>query len=363
MSDVWDFYMCVVEDQIASIFLDLGLEENAPLAGLTDLVLLRLFLRWPTEDGLSSDEEFEALSDVENAIENKLAGRANTARYVGRVTSGGTRDFYFYADTGERAEALLSAVTSGFPDYTFEIRFRRDPDWSGYFEFLYPSARELHTLQNGQVIALLQEHGDRHEIVRTVEHFAYFPSAEARDHFVKRAATRGYRELDRDEARRGRGRTRSRWDETARSTTGRCTSRRRNSSISPSRTTESTTAGGRRPVPMSTRATPNDGGTVGSAPARKAQWYRRCHEVPSGPVSRLRHASHACSAFARSMGSPNPPLSSGHVRTLSTGRRNSGVHRRVWAQPWRGSSPSNYSETATRESSLPPGENTSSSNA
>jgi hypothetical protein len=37
MSDEWDFYFCQVEDHPASIFVDLGVRQDVPIAGLGDM--------------------------------------------------------------------------------------------------------------------------------------------------------------------------------------------------------------------------------------------------------------------------------------------------------------------------------------
>jgi hypothetical protein len=61
MSNDWDFYSCRVDDKPASIFVDLGIRRDVPLSGRPYMAFVRLFMRAPRPDGLSSQEEFEDL--------------------------------------------------------------------------------------------------------------------------------------------------------------------------------------------------------------------------------------------------------------------------------------------------------------
>lgn len=57
MSNDWDFYSCRVDDKPASIFVDLGIGGDAPLSGQPYMTFVRLFMRAPRPDGLSSQAE------------------------------------------------------------------------------------------------------------------------------------------------------------------------------------------------------------------------------------------------------------------------------------------------------------------
>ena len=196
MSQDWDFYFCQVEGQPASLFVDLGIRDNVPMANLPDFAWLRLGLQHPRPDGLSGSEEFQRLTEVEDALEAAVGGQDAELVYVGRNTSGGCRDFYFYTSNPHQAQQDLSAAMVPFAEYEFETGSRPDPDWSAYLEFLYPSERERQMILNGRVLQNLEEHGDRHEIQREVCHWIYFKSSDDRSRFVAKAQELGYRLID-----------------------------------------------------------------------------------------------------------------------------------------------------------------------
>lgn len=99
MTNDWDFYALRVDGQPASIFVDLGVEPEAPMSSHPHMAYVRLYMNQPRPDGLSSRDEYDALIDIEKALESKLCN--DQVGYVGRNTSGGCRDFYFYASLGK----------------------------------------------------------------------------------------------------------------------------------------------------------------------------------------------------------------------------------------------------------------------
>ena len=213
MSDNWDFYFCRVEDHPASIFVDLGIRDQVPIADLGDMAWLRLHLRQPREDGLSGEEEYPRLCEIEDTLSQALANAETRIVYVGRNTSDCCRDFYFYAENGTQAESCLSMFMVPFSVYEFEVGSRPDPEWEAYREFLYPSPRAYQTILNEHVLRNLEKHGDCHKIERDVCHWIYFQSREDRERFLAAAIEKGYKlvaENDTDKEKRPFGLTVSR---------------------------------------------------------------------------------------------------------------------------------------------------------
>ena len=141
MRDEWDFYRLHVDGEPASIFLDMGIARRAPLPAFSKVVYVRLPMLNARLDGLSSQEEYEALIAVEEAVAKSVEESGATA-YVGRNTSGGFRDFFFYTRDEVDFRSALSRALSGFRQYDVEVGIREDPPWTVYFDFLYPSAEQ-----------------------------------------------------------------------------------------------------------------------------------------------------------------------------------------------------------------------------
>ncbi|MGX2032457.1 MULTISPECIES: DUF695 domain-containing protein [Methylocaldum] len=190
MSDDWDFYFCSVDNKPASIFVDLGIAKEAPMAEYSVMAYVRTHMQAPRDDGLSSQVEFETLKSLEDALES-LRGDG-TALYVGRSTSNGCRDLYFYARTAEGWAERVADVMKAFPSYEFEYGTRSDPDWNAYFRFLYPSDEDRERIQNRRTCEALERNGDRLEKERPIEHWVYFPDSDSRQKFSSHAATLGY---------------------------------------------------------------------------------------------------------------------------------------------------------------------------
>lgn len=174
MTENWDFYPCRVEDEPATIMLNLGLAQAAPVAELPVCAWLRVLLVSPRADGLSSSEEFDRLCEIGDALEAAIAEAPTPIRYAGRCTCSGRRDFYVYTASGLAAEALLSSVMAAFAEYDFDTGYREDPQWSLYREFLYPGPRSLQLINNRRVLEALEGSGDCLTQSRPVRHFVDF---------------------------------------------------------------------------------------------------------------------------------------------------------------------------------------------
>lgn len=190
MSRQWDFYFCRVDDQPASIYVDVGLHDQIPLAALPNRAYLSVVMRQPRPDGLSSHEEFDALKAIEDAIGEDLV--STTTMYVGRNTSGGRRDYWFYVADLPSWKRQATGFMAKFPHYAYDVDSEPDPEWSAYLEFLYPNEQGWDFITNRQVCDRLQESGDPLTQARDIEHWAYFPDPVSRDAFIARVTALGF---------------------------------------------------------------------------------------------------------------------------------------------------------------------------
>jgi uncharacterized protein (TIGR01619 family) len=180
MDHDWDFFMLRVDDQPASIFVDLALAQVAPVTDRPMMAYVSVTMRASRPDGLSSNEEYDALVAVETALETQLTGEIG-AIYAGRCTTAGHRDFYFYiADPDAFAAAVVHAMVD-HAHYQYATGHRGDPAWSAYFNFLYPGARNLQRIHNRRVVSVLEDHGDDTSVPRWIDHRAYLPDQGAVD--------------------------------------------------------------------------------------------------------------------------------------------------------------------------------------
>jgi hypothetical protein len=191
MSNDWDFYSCRVDDEPASIFADLGIRRDVPLDSLPFMAFVRLFMRAPRPDGLSSQEEFEELIRLEDQVTASLKADDVTT-YVGRNTSGGCRDFYFYVSDPSNFTERVTAALADFPEYKYEAGSRLDKEWNTYLKFLYPSPEDMERIQNRRVCESLQKNGDALSEPREIDHWAYFPDDNSRARFLSAITPLGF---------------------------------------------------------------------------------------------------------------------------------------------------------------------------
>jgi hypothetical protein len=191
MSDEWDFYQLRVDDRPASIFLDMGIAQVAPLDTHKAMAYLRVHMLHPTKDGVSSQLEFDDLIALEDAVIGEITAGGMTI-YVGRNTSDSNRDFYFYTADEAAFEAAATAAMSAFSAYSFDIGGRVDPEWRAYFEFLYPSPRSRQQMANRAVLRNLESHGDLLDEPRQIDHLAIFNRPADCDAFARFVVGQGF---------------------------------------------------------------------------------------------------------------------------------------------------------------------------
>lgn len=84
-SDEWNFCFPAEDGFTLSTFLDLALKRHAPVSGMGVCVRVTLHFLRARADGFSSDEEFDALAALEDALIG-IACDGNAAIHAARIT-------------------------------------------------------------------------------------------------------------------------------------------------------------------------------------------------------------------------------------------------------------------------------------
>lgn len=196
-SEEWEFYFSNVNYKLASLYVDLGLHKIAPVKDKPNVVWVSIKMNNPREDGLSSNEESNELYKIEDALVDKLKDKFKSI-YVGRVTTTGNRDLYFYFGDTTLYDKVISDVMINFPKYHFEFGSKEDKTWSGYLDFLYPNPRKFQSIQNRRVVDQLEKGGDKLTKAREVDHWLYFKTEKDRETFISKIKTEGFSIVDKD---------------------------------------------------------------------------------------------------------------------------------------------------------------------
>lgn len=193
----WDFYFSNVDDKLSSLFVDLGLHKVAPIKDKPNVVWISIKMENPRKDGLSSSEESNLLAEIEDNLVDKIHSKFKSV-YVGRLTSDGHRDLYFYFGDTTLYDKAISDVMVAYPKYHFDHGSKTDKDWGGYFDFLYPSPQQFQSIQNRRVIDQLEKGGDKLTKPREVDHWIFFKSDNERANFLTKIKTEGFTIVDKD---------------------------------------------------------------------------------------------------------------------------------------------------------------------
>jgi uncharacterized protein (TIGR01619 family) len=191
MVDNWKPYLCNVNGKIASIFVNLGLRDSAPIPSKPSLLWVWVHFQSPRPDGLSDSKEAPTLYKIEDAL-NSSVSRACRAVPCGRITTDGRREFYFYAQTRDGFRHAVECALQGFESYKCDLGDQEDPQWGQYFDVLYPSPEDLQRIANMDLLDVLVERGDVLSVAREVRHWLYFPSESSRALFRDAVVTVGY---------------------------------------------------------------------------------------------------------------------------------------------------------------------------
>lgn len=177
----WDFYFTNIEDEPASVYLNLGLYDFVPIKSKTELCWISIKLENPNKNGLTTNEESKILFKVEDEILKKVSIK-NTV-YIGRITNNGYRDFYFYSKNSESFKSEFKDLKKIF-DYTLEINTKEDKNWNEYLH-IYPNAMDFQKMGNRSVLENLEKNGDKLIKPREVFHWIYFETDENRRNYIE----------------------------------------------------------------------------------------------------------------------------------------------------------------------------------
>ncbi|CAK7000804.1 MAG: hypothetical protein DELT_00018 [Desulfovibrio sp.] len=196
MSDDWDVYFTHIEDKPASMLLDLGIAAEAPIPGLSVMAYVTVEFLDPDENGFCKRGEYEKLTQIEDAL--VAAVTHETCIFVGRCTTDGQREFFFYMDNAKGLEELVEAVMGAFEEYPWDMGLVEEAGWDTYLDFLFPDDQGMDMIWNNRVRRNLESHGDDLNAVREIDHWVQFPATADRDAFKTEAEAEGFRVTNQD---------------------------------------------------------------------------------------------------------------------------------------------------------------------
>ena len=192
----WDFFFCRVEGKPASVRVNLALRDIAPVEGYKYRLNFLIKMQNPTPEGMSSNEEYPVLCDIEDAISGKAEQMG--AISAGAVKSGGILELIYYTNLSEGLSEACIDELAAFEGYQYKSYFDKDPEWKDYFEFLFPDPYSYQSMQNRKVVMQLEENGDNLDAPREIDHWIYFDNEQSRAQYVEKVIRKGYKVVSED---------------------------------------------------------------------------------------------------------------------------------------------------------------------
>lgn len=193
-TECFDFYFSEWQRAPLMLLVDLGAGDVAPLRTHPVRLQARVPMARAKEDGLRDAAEGPSLFALEDALCQKM-GTVAPLLFVGRVVGLGEVTFIWYApavidrlmsplaQAARAAAEGLSVDSAEAPvpaiPYSVSLSQSEDPDWSFYFDFLYPDVYNLQVMLNRRRLLTLLDHGDDGARPRALEHHVRFPSLKA----------------------------------------------------------------------------------------------------------------------------------------------------------------------------------------
>jgi regulator of RNase E activity RraB len=192
MLEDWNLFERNGSNEPMMIFMNTGLKDNTPIEGLSRLitVIFNMYSLWDTA-GNSSQGTQDLFYDLEDKLMQRMQD-SNRAVYIGRISVQNKMELYFYAHESENWELKLTEIMHDFPSFRYYTSVKDDTDWSFYREEMYPNPLEEHWMRNAKISYTLNQHGDKAEIVREVEHWLHFNSKNNMDEVKVKARGLGY---------------------------------------------------------------------------------------------------------------------------------------------------------------------------
>ena len=189
----WNTYMAKYGDKPGSVLVDMAFKNKAPDKNFPFLVVTGPRVQNCDKHGLPGKEEIDVLEDILDATSNFLTG-ITPKELVGTFTYNCERlNYYYVKDTQSIRMAIGRMYNRSFPDHSYVIRIKQDPEWSAYRTFLYPDAATLTWMENDKAITRMLQSGDSLTTERDIKFELYFPSDTGQNALVSFAKERGYK--------------------------------------------------------------------------------------------------------------------------------------------------------------------------
>lgn len=189
----WEQYFAKYDGATGSVLVDMSYAETAPVKGYEYVLTTGIEFKPCSEDGMPDSITYEGLSLMSDKLEQYLSIQLSST-LVGTFTHQCKRvDFYYVKDTIGLRAFLVNFYDKNSQGYRAISSMHHDPEWTTYFDFLYPDMYIIEYMMNSKIIRELFNQGDQLKKIRRIDHWAYFSEEPARDKFRLLVLERGFK--------------------------------------------------------------------------------------------------------------------------------------------------------------------------
>jgi len=170
-TESWGVYPSGPDDRLAMYSVDLGAVDAAPVAKLPIRADVEFTYAGDDGSGMPAEPELAEIRSLEVIVDRAM--RALGGAYVGRVMTGNAGRM-----TGYLPAAASEPALPEHPTLAPRLTLTPDPQWSRLVEELAPNEWQRNTIDDNQLLQLLEEHGVRPGTPREIEYLGYFADPE-----------------------------------------------------------------------------------------------------------------------------------------------------------------------------------------
>lgn len=190
MTESWYTFPAQMGDHRAFFSFDNGFSQIADTDERVIFLDVRVVIKQPNEAGLPTNEEFPALSELDEKLDAFITREGGV--YVGRLTVNGYRHFYFYIGFTEQIVSRIIASIADETGYSLAYSYKEDVAKDGYWNELYPTSDDWQVIRDMDVLEALKNHNDRSNVERDIRHWGYLEGSSVVKEFIDWLQQSGY---------------------------------------------------------------------------------------------------------------------------------------------------------------------------
>jgi hypothetical protein len=168
----WNVYMFEMDSLFASVTVNVAADELDPDHQKCFLVKAKLqFIGDHT--GFPTRDAYEMIDTYEQCMDDFIYLHPE-AQIVGSCMHDGEREMYIYtSDTSKVRKELEGIRSARFPSLKVIASIESDPEWTAFWDFLFPNTEQIEYINNMSVLNQLVEAGDDLSKPREVYYWFY----------------------------------------------------------------------------------------------------------------------------------------------------------------------------------------------